>query len=136
MSYLHLKQTFLKYFFIYLKQKSLKKSFIYLSKKVLGMTVSQKTSVSLYLWDYLEFYMLYIFFYTQLAFVFHAQEDFYVIRNHILAFYLFRRKILYLSPDFFLFVCFFLFFFFVFFFEVFLCFFIISGRQIFRHFYI
>lgn len=30
-----------------------------------------------------------VFFNTQLAFVFHGQEDFRIIRNHILAFYFF-----------------------------------------------
>ena len=46
--------------------------------------VLTKTSVSLYLWKSFIFHfsILYIFFYIQLAFVFHLQEVFYNVCNH------------------------------------------------------
>ena len=66
------------------KQKSLKTSFIYLSEKILCVVFSQYSFV-----DWCYFSIPYnIFFYTQLAFIFHLLGDFYVVRLRMMAFFL------------------------------------------------
>ena len=90
-----LKQVFLKCFYIYWKQNSQKKKFhIFIQKSILR-TVSNQKYQSVFICNVFLFFIFYNIFYTQIAFAFHAEEDFYIVCNHILYFcFFFLRKIL------------------------------------------
>lgn len=86
-------KKFGKIFYKYLKQKSLQiVSYIY-QKKVLHTVARQKPSVNPSLWSAFILPYFIFYFYTQLAF-FHLLEDFYILRDHVLDFFLFSWKIL------------------------------------------
>ena len=80
---------------LYLPKTEISKNSIsYIFRKKYCEYFLNKKHQSLFIFEEVLFSILHnILSYTQLAFVFHTQEDFYIVCNHILAFVFFFRKI-------------------------------------------